>query len=258
MSDHPRSSSVAHRDAGWSRLKGLALPPLVMVTAMLAVSDVARARRHVLGLDSDVVGRATSRGTLQDAEFAVLPGVRFGKISEHTSRVDLDSLAPVVAVRDASVAVGEGFCTPGTRFYDGTPNVLDVAWQDEARTRVAFVRTSGSRWATPRGVRVGMTLRALEWLAGAPVTFTGFGWDYGGRLEWQEGPGSLSLDLRIGGTRSNAGANAVPDASILGDRPVRSDLPVVRRLPIVVGSLAMSWAPHYYERDCEQTATDRL
>lgn len=209
-------------------------------------------RTHALWRDAHGSGQAGERGTRHDAEFTVLPGVTFGRIGELTSRADLESFGPGVAVRDTKVEIEEGFCTPGTRVYDGTPNAVDVAWQNEARTRVAFVRTSGERWATPRGVRVGATLRTLERTAGAPLTFAGFGWDHGGRLEWQEGRGSLILSLHIDRSRSDA-----DDPSILGDVSLRSDLPAVRRLPITVGRLTMTWGEPYELRDCEQAAKEQ-
>lgn len=225
--------------------------------AMRMVRDADGARTHVPWRDVDGAGQARVRETRQGAEFTVLPGVTFGRISEHTSRTDLQSLGSGVAVRDTNVELGEGFCTPGTRVYDGTPSVLDLAWQDEARTRVAFVRTSGERWATPRGVRVGATLRTLERMAGAPLTYAGFGWDHGGRLEWQEGRGSLTLYLHIDRSRSGVDSSAFVDPSVMGDVPLRSDLPAVRRVPIVVGRLAMTWGEPYDQRDCEQAAMEQ-
>jgi hypothetical protein len=180
--------------------------------------------------------------------FTVIPGRQFGPIREATTRTGLRTLFPRATIRDQPIDIGEGICTDGTRVYAGTPDELDVAWQDAGRDRVAFVRaaTHGGRWITPRGVRVGATLRALEGIAGRVLTFAGFGWDYGGGMDWQEGPGSLRVVLTIAPPEQQDGA----DAAIFGDRLVQSDDPAIRRLRIVVGSMALSWGEQFGEHDC--------
>jgi hypothetical protein len=44
--------------------------------------------------------------------FTIVPGERFGPIRETTTRAALVSLFPPGTVRDADVALGEGFCAP--------------------------------------------------------------------------------------------------------------------------------------------------
>lgn len=199
------------------------------------------------------VARSTAT-SVSGASFVVVPGVRFGPITERSSRRRLEELFPPASVRDAAVEIGEGLCVPGTRVLDGSANVVEIAWQDAARTRVAFVRTAGPAWSTPRGVRVGASLRALERLRGAALTFSGFGWDYGGRLQWREGQGELAIELTLDPRQPDASARAATIDYIQGDRMIRSDAPAVRGLPIVVGRLTMSWGGHGVERDCEQVA----
>jgi hypothetical protein len=182
------------------------------------------------------------------ASFIVIPGRQFGPIRETTTHNDLRTLFPGAAIRDEPIDIGEGICTDGTRIYAGTPDELDLAWQDADRSRVAFVRSSspGGRWATTRGLRVGSTLRELEDLAGRVLSFAGFGWDYGGGLEWQEGPDSLRVFLTIDPPEQQAGA----DGAIFGDRLVQSDYPAIRQLRIVVDSMTLSWGNHFGEHDC--------
>ena len=66
-------------------------------------------------------------------------------------------------------------------------------------TQPALVRArkSDAPWHTAAGVRIGITLPELERLAGAPVTFSGFGWDYGGGASWEEEGGRMGLRLSI-------------------------------------------------------------
>jgi hypothetical protein len=179
-------------------------------------------------------------------------GQRFGPIHETTTRAELETFFGRTALRDTDIHIGEGLCTRGTRVLEQTPDEVDVAWQDAARTRVAFVRTAkpGGRWVTRRGVRVGMRLPELERLAGNVLTFSGFGWDYGGGLSWSEEGAGLGLRVALD-PEDNQIAHTLPGSdSIYGDRPVRSDHPLIRRLRVSVDEMVQSWGTHAGEYDC--------
>ena len=125
------------------------------------------------------------------------PGKRFGSIGPASSEAQVREQYGHTSTRPADVHIGEGFCAPGLRVFPGEPREFEVAWSDASRARPAFVRTAGSEWRTPAGVGVGSTLTDLERMNGGPVEFSGFGWDYGGRLRWQEDSGEVLLQLAI-------------------------------------------------------------
>lgn len=187
----------------------------------------------------------------------VLPGERFGPVGTRTSEADLTEAVGASQVTPARVYMAEGFCTPGTYLFPGRPYELEVAWADSARTRPAFARARdpAGPWRTPLGVGVGTTLASLEAMKGEPVHFSGFGWDYGGGAGWDEGGGTLGLRLRIAPESDprllELSQQDPRTEEIFGDRPVRSDHPVVRQLTIVVEEVAMSWAGPFSERSCE-------
>ncbi len=192
----------------------------------------------------------------RDPGWQVLPGERFGPITDATSERDLVALLGGAAVERAEIYLAEGFCTPGTRVFPGGPAELEVAWADSARTRPAFVRTRGAPglWRTPRGVGVGTTLAELERLRGGVVTFSGFGWDYGGGSSWEEHRGSLHLRLAIDpASRPVLTELARRDPrvnEIDGDRVVRSDHPIIRRISVSVEEISMHWARSFSEPEC--------
>jgi hypothetical protein len=199
-------------------------------------------------------GRLSSQDPARARDFQIVVGARFGPVQERTTHAELTTRFGRAAVLDTDISIGEGFCAPGTRVFVGTPDEIDITWQDAERSTVAFVRAtkSGGRWVTPRGVRVGTPLTQLEQLAGAPVTFSGFGWDYGGGLEWKESGSSIGLRLAIESDDAAQSMRAPEADAIYGDKPVRSDHPLVRRLRIRVDEITQTWGPHHGERDCEQ------
>ncbi|MDH3498421.1 MAG: hypothetical protein OER21_16830, partial [Gemmatimonadota bacterium] len=188
--------------------------------------------------------------------WVVRPGERFGPLDAETSEAMLRRRLGQGAVTPAEVYLAEGFCTAGTRLFAGTAAEVDIGWTTAARDRPAFVRTrrADGPWRTPAGVRVGITLAELERLGGAPLTFSGFGWDYGGGTSWQEGTGAVGLHL----SPDTASDRIIADLAahdprvneLFGDRPVRSDHPIVRQLRIVVEELGMGWGATADEHDC--------
>ena len=199
-----------------------------------------------------IIATAFAAGSLaqSDRRFLIAPGQYFGLIREGSSRGDLAQAYGPKAVSDHDVQIGEGLCTPGTRIFSGTADQVEMAWQDEQRTRVAQVTVRGGRWITRRGVRIGTTLRQLERLAGKPLEFAGFGWDYSGRMLWPEPQAGFAVFL----TYDSVSAPRLSEqelASITGDKLIRSDLSVVRRLPIVISRFIQSWGAPIQVHDCQ-------
>ena len=181
--------------------------------------------------------------------FVIVAGSQFGPIRDSTMRADLAKMFGG-AVKDGDVSLGEGFCTPGTLVYPGTPDEVEIAWQDAAKSQVAFVRTMkpGGRWVTSRGVKIGTTLRELEKLAGTVLTFSGFDWDYGGGLEWKEATGAILL--RISPVPNQPARRGPQELEIVGDKLVRSNHPLIRKLRIVVEEMTQTWGTHFGEKEC--------
>ena len=198
-----------------------------------------------------IVTAVATAGAAED-RFTIVPGTRFGPIRGTTSRRSLDRTFGAGAVTDAAVGIGEGLCTPGTLVFAGSPDEIEVAWQDAARTKVAFVvaAKSGGRWRTPRGVRVGTTLKELERLEGRVLMFLGFEWDYGGGMNWHESGGDMGLQLGVDERNQETWGTAPDVDEILGDRQVRSDHRLIRRLRITVERMTLRWGQHFEEGDC--------
>ncbi len=126
-------------------------------------------------------------------------------------------------------------------FPEDVERRAEVFFQDEARHRgITMVRVQGrhTRWHLA-GVRLGMTLAELVRWNGAPVSYSGFDWDYGGMVTAAHG-GRLAAIL-AGGTVGRGfirldrteQARGYP----LGESSVRSD---DRRYASLLGHIRVS------------------
>jgi len=186
-------------------------------------------------------------------DYLVRPGASVGPIDEQTTRTELDGLFDSRRVQDGEVYLAEGFCTAGTVIDPDTPAVLQIGWQDPEHTRIAFIRIPDAQapWHTALGVRNGITLKEVEKLHGAPLSFSGFGWDYGGGLTWIEDEGRIHLQLEMGPVLPDEVQQDPRMGELLGDRAVASDHPLIRLLDIHVVEMTQSWGHVHDERPCE-------
>jgi hypothetical protein len=190
-------------------------------------------------------------------DWLIVPGVRIGPVHATSSERSLVELLGSEHVTRHELDVGEGFCAPGTVLYAGTADALAVTWIDSTYLRPALVHVNGrgSRWKTPAGVHVGMTLSALDSIAGgAPIQFGGFGWDYGGMAAWSEqtpqGRGQIAIQL-LPDTLSDARARNDPRyAEIVGERTVTSHHPLIRAMTIHVDRILIRWNEPRVVRPC--------
>lgn len=109
------------------------------------------------------------------------------------------------------------------------------------------VTHADSQWHDATGLRPGMTLAELVKLNGAPVSFYGLAWDYGGTVQdWHGGKlanavGNPLFRRVTLAAREGADDNSLPQ----GDATFRSDDPKWANAgkDMIVGELGISW-PH--------------
>lgn len=175
----------------------------------------------------------TPAGAPPKNDFVIVPGERVGPFaSDAATETDLVKAFGEANVEAASIGVGEGFELPGFKVFPGTKNELEVAYDPDTNpNRPAFIRVSQEEtpWKTDAGVTLGITLQELQQLNGKPFLFSGFGWDYGGRVtDWNGGAFNANLMISL----DNFSENAPED--IFGDREISSDNPMLQRLKIRV------------------------
>ena len=116
-----------------------------------------------------------------------------GDLGPLTTRLQLDARFGKANVREESFPGAEGIGSyPALVVFPDDPRkrlelVLD-ADNPDAPIRELRVPSDDSLWHDASGLRTGMTLAELVELNGAPVSFYGLQWDYGGTVQdWHGG-----------------------------------------------------------------------
>ncbi|MET0227035.1 MAG: hypothetical protein ABW187_11375 [Dokdonella sp.] len=105
---------------------------------------------------------------------------------------DLRRRFGVANVSVAQIDGAEGETSRGiVLFADDPMRRAEIFPQDDANLRgISAIRVSGtqSRWQLDNGVHLGMTLAEMVRMNGAPISFNGLDWDYGGVItDWHAG-----------------------------------------------------------------------
>lgn len=124
--------------------------------------------------------------------------------------------------------------------FPGSKNEVEFIWKDTlnfADLLEINVLRENADWATSDGIRIGTSLRELEVSNQKPFSFYGFGWDYSGTVNWEQG--HLS-DRRIFVCLGYLQDQSSPQYdSLTGDQVIRSDSALSQRANPVVVQLGM-------------------
>lgn len=185
---------------------------------------------------------------LEQIEDWALPG----SLQPLTTRLELEARFGKDNVREETFNGPEGDGTyPALVVFPDDPSKRLELVQDAENPDAPIVelRVSGPamQWHDLKGLRPGMTLAELVALNGAPVSFYGLDWDYGGAVQdWHGGKLANALDATVF-RRVTLRARSDPSDGHLpqGDRSFRSDdatYPTIGK-DLIVGELGISW-PH--------------
>jgi hypothetical protein len=166
-------------------------------------------------------------------DFLLVPGERIGPLyGEHSLENDLVQTFGAQNVKRQDIYLGEGNAAPGFVIFGDTRNAVEVHYDTSiVKDRPALLRISeeGTDWESKHGITVGTTLEELVRINGKPITFWGFGWDYGGAVSnWNGGKIDSRLMIVLDDTRRNT-----PE-SLLGEREISSVSPEIDVKKIVV------------------------
>ncbi len=152
----------------------------------------------------------------------------WGAITPRTDFTGLQNIFGVASVKDERICGPE--CIDSidvTKIYPGTNKEIVVYWRDSFyHKQIVYLQNSeeGSPYRTPTGLKVGSTLKELLDINGQKISFSGFGWDYGGYIQsFNKG----SLDSSAVHFRLDLIENG--DNALFGDTELNTDMPVVKK-----------------------------
>ncbi len=230
---------------------------------LLAVLALGCAR----GGSSSPSGSSHQDSTGQDTTlFQVVPGQRFGAVTDTVTHADLARLFGAANVHEARVQCAEGSCNErGTVVkIPRCPDTLRVFWRDTVALRgpstveaaLSFSQYGDSTlhgcWRTEEGLGAGTTLRELESFNHGPFQLEPLGeWDYAGYVgPWLHGRLSGVLEPasgpRIGLRVDFLSSDGLSDSefeqlSKPGRDSLRSDEPLLRKLNPRVVEMTMTF-----------------
>lgn len=95
---------------------------------------------------------------------------------------------------DADIKEGVGMFDEGTVeraftiLYPNTKNEIHLIWHtiDKKKLHQVYLSNNGD-WRSNKSIRIGTTYNELVAINGKPIHIYGFGWDYGGAVDWNGG-----------------------------------------------------------------------
>lgn len=75
-----------------------------------------------------------------------------------------------------------------TVIFPNTPDEINITWKEMNRNQIDDIRlNTNGKWKSRTGIQIGTTYDELTNMNKKPISFYGFGWDYSGAVQWNEG-----------------------------------------------------------------------
>ncbi|MEM7572007.1 MAG: hypothetical protein AAF433_03860 [Bacteroidota bacterium] len=164
----------------------------------------------------------------------------FKGLSPTSNLTEIRSIFGAENVREGMIYLVDGIEMPGYIVHEGEPEELHIFVPDiseDLQEINILIRQAASPWVSEEGIQIGTSLAELVTINGAPISFAGFSWDYGGFIsDWHGG------SLHGSAIRLDIGPNGTGDypLEIMGDVRLRSDNPLLEKVPIIVGEIEVS------------------
>lgn len=109
-------------------------------------------------------------------------------LAKVSSPEELRNIFPNVEMEEGTDMFEEGTVErPYTVLYPGSPNEVLITWNNSSQDEIHSIRVENSGdWKSKTGISIGTPYKALVEMNG-PVNVYGFGWDYSGAVDWNNG-----------------------------------------------------------------------
>lgn len=170
----------------------------------------------------------------------IIPGKQVGEVTSQTTRADLVKMFGESKLKDDVLLEDEGtISVPITKVNLDDGKSFTIAWEEDTREKLLYVRDFGSAWKIPEGIGVGTSFQELQKKLG-DFKLTGLGWDYGGFINLEttklaEYQGLLSLKLAA--DEEAIKKNPQQHEAVLSDRELSSTNPNWKALNMKVSQM---------------------
>ncbi|MEM6403306.1 MAG: hypothetical protein AAF757_24270 [Cyanobacteria bacterium P01_D01_bin.116] len=175
----------------------------------------------------------------------IIPGKQVGSVTSKTTRADLVKMFGESKLKDDVFLEDEGtISVPVTKVNLGGEKYFTVAWEEDTREKLLYVRDFGSAWKIPEGIGVGTSFQELQKTLG-DFKLTGLGWGYGGFINLETT--NLSkyqglLSLKLAPDEKAIEENSQQHEAVLGDRELSSTNPNWQPLKIKVSQMTVHFS----------------
>ncbi len=135
-------------------------------------------------------------------DFLILPDHSIGKVKLGDRKEDVQKIYGDVFIKEGDIFFPEGMSAKGFYLFKDSPLELQCVTDEKTGIiDIILIRQPSSNWATTEGIKIGTTLDDLVKMNAKPISFSGFGWDYGGNiLDFNNGKltdleGRLAIEL---------------------------------------------------------------
>lgn len=182
-----------------------------------------------------------SAKAVDSTQTAAKPDFTLDKLLSFQSEADL------IKTYGADVKRSTGYYPEGmgeyqnTLLFPDTKNQVEFVWQDDSVSfsGLSYIHISGEAtdWKTKEGITLGTTMKDLEKLNQKSFIFSGFGWDYSGATDWDNGH---LQERKIFVNLAYPGENVSPEHdALIGDHDIRSDSELAQKVNPIVFEITM-------------------
>jgi len=172
----------------------------------------------------------------------IIPGKQVGAVTSKTTRADLVKMFGESRLKDDVVLEDEGTISVSvTKVNLGGEKYFTVAWEEDTREKLLYVRDFGSAWKISEGIGVGTSFQELSKKLG-DFKLTGLGWDYGGFINLETT--NLSkyqglISLKVAPDEKAVEKYSQQHEAVLGDRELSSTNPNWQPLDMKVSQMTV-------------------
>jgi len=136
-----------------------------------------------------------------------------------------------------------------TLLYPNSKNQVEFVWKDDSINfnKLQYIKLTGKRtdWKTKEGITLGSDIETLERLNGKAFVFFGFGWDFSGFIDWNDG----QLANRNIAGRIDYSYDALPKEfeSLLGDKDIMSSSEMAQKAKLYLSEIVIKKANIRYK-----------